>query len=211
MIKRLFDVVASGCGLLLLSPVFVLCALLVKFTSKGPVFFRQERMGRNGRPFQILKFRSMVQEAPKLGGALTAGHDPRVTKVGAVLRKLKLDELPQLINVLKGEMSFVGPRPEVRKYVEKYPQDYAELLKVRPGITDIASLKYRHETEILGTYADPERAYVEVILPDKIALGKEYIRRSSLAFDLKLMIMTVLRMSEAGPPQVADRSSSTSV
>ncbi len=211
MIKRLFDVVASGCGLLLLSPVFVLCALLVKFTSKGPVFFRQERMGRNGRPFQILKFRSMVQEAPKLGGALTAGHDPRVTKVGAVLRKLKLDELPQLINVLKGEMSFVGPRPEVRKYVEKYPQDYAELLKVRPGITDIASLKYRHETEILGTYADPERAYVEVILPDKIALGKEYIQRSSLAFDLKLMIMTVLRMSEAGPPQVADRSSSTSV
>ncbi|MFN7806984.1 MAG: sugar transferase [Planctomycetaceae bacterium] len=209
--KRLFDVVASGCGLLLLSPVFVLCALLVKFTSKGPVFFRQERMGRNGRPFQILKFRSMVQEAPKLGGALTAGHDPRVTKVGAVLRKLKLDELPQLINVLKGEMSFVGPRPEVRKYVEKYPQDYAELLKVRPGITDIASLKYRHETEILGTYADPERAYVEVILPDKIALGKEYIQRSSLAFDLKLMIMTVLRMSEAGPPQVADRSSSTSV
>jgi lipopolysaccharide/colanic/teichoic acid biosynthesis glycosyltransferase len=211
VIKRLFDVVASGCGLLLLSPVFVLCALLVKFTSKGPVFFRQERMGRNGRPFQILKFRSMVQEAPKLGGALTAGHDPRVTKVGAVLRKLKLDELPQLINVLKGEMSFVGPRPEVRKYVEKYPQDYAELLKVRPGITDIASLKYRHETEILGTYADPERAYVEVILPDKIALGKEYIQRSSLAFDLKLMIMTVLRMSEAGPPQVADRSSSTSV
>lgn len=211
MIKRLFDVVASGCGLLLLSPVFVLCALLVKFTSKGPVFFRQERMGRNGRPFQILKFRSMVQEAPKLGGALTAGHDPRVTKVGAVLRKLKLDELPQLINVLKGEMSFVGPRPEVRKYVEKYPQDYAELLKVRPGITDIASLKYRHETEILGTYADPERAYVEVILPDKIALGKEYIQRSSLAFDLKLMIMTVLRMSEAGPQPVEDRSSSTSV
>ena len=207
MIKRLFDVVVSGCGLLLLSPLFVLCALLVKFTSKGPVFFRQERMGRNGRPFQILKFRSMVQEAPTLGGALTTGHDPRVTKVGAVLRKLKLDELPQLINVLKGEMSFVGPRPEVRKYVEKYPQDYAELLQVRPGITDIASLKYRHESEILGRYPDPERAYVEVILPDKISLGREYIRRSSLAFDLKLMIMTVLRMSEAGPPPVEDPSS----
>jgi lipopolysaccharide/colanic/teichoic acid biosynthesis glycosyltransferase len=209
VIKRLFDFVVAGCGLLCLSPVFVICAGLVKLTSKGPVFFRQERMGLHGQPFQILKFRSMVQDAPKLGGALTAGHDPRVTKVGAILRKLKLDELPQLINVLKGEMSFVGPRPEVRKYVEKYPQDYSQLLQVRPGITDIASLKYRHETEMLGQYPDPERAYVEVILPDKIALGKEYIRRSSLAFDLKLMIMTVLRMSETGPMSVGKGSPPT--
>lgn len=199
MIKRAFDLVVSFCGLLVLSPVMLICAVLVWLTSEGPVFFRQERMGRNGKPFQILKFRSMVQNAPSLGGALTAGHDPRVTRVGAFLRKTKLDELPQLINVFKGEMSFVGPRPEVRKYVEKYPEDYAELLRVRPGITDIASLKYRHETEILGQYPDPEKAYVEVVLPDKIALGKEYIRRSSLWLDLKLILMTALRMSESGP------------
>ncbi|MFN8854517.1 MAG: sugar transferase [Planctomycetaceae bacterium] len=199
MIKRAFDLVVSFCGLLVLSPVMLICAVLVWLTSEGPVFFRQERMGRNGKPFHILKFRSMVQNAPSLGGALTAGRDPRVTRVGAFLRKTKLDELPQLINVFKGEMSFVGPRPEVRKYVEKYPEDYAELLRVRPGITDIASLKYRHETEILGQYPDPEKAYVEVVLPDKIALGKEYIRRSSLWLDLKLILMTALRMSESGP------------
>lgn len=199
MIKRAFDLVVSFCGLVILSPVMLLCAVLVRLTSEGPVFFRQERMGLHGKPFQILKFRSMVQNAPSLGGALTAGRDPRVTRVGAFLRKTKLDELPQLINVFKGEMSFVGPRPEVRKYVEKYPEDYEELLQVRPGITDIASLKYRHETEILGQYPDPERAYVEVVLPDKIALGKEYIRRSSLWLDLKLILMTALRMSESGP------------
>lgn len=210
MIKRAFDLVVSFCGLLVLSPVMLICAVLVWLTSEGPVFFRQERMGRNGKPFHILKFRSMVQNAPSLGGALTAGRDPRVTRVGAFLRKTKLDELPQLINVFKGEMSFVGPRPEVRKYVEKYPEDYAELLRVRPGITDIASLKYRHETEILGQYPDPEKAYVEVVLPDKIALGKEYIRRSSLWLDLKLILMTALRMSESGPVEARPDASQPS-
>ncbi|HBH54824.1 MAG TPA: sugar transferase [Planctomycetaceae bacterium] len=210
VIKRAFDLVVSFCGLLVLSPVMLICAVLVWLTSEGPVFFRQERMGRNGKPFHILKFRSMVQNAPSLGGALTAGRDPRVTRVGAFLRKTKLDELPQLINVFKGEMSFVGPRPEVRKYVEKYPEDYAELLRVRPGITDIASLKYRHETEILGQYPDPEKAYVEVVLPDKIALGKEYIRRSSLWLDLKLILMTALRMSESGPVEARPDASQPS-
>lgn len=209
MIKRLFDIMLSSFGLLVLSPVFVLCAVLVKLTSKGPVFFRQERLGRHGHPFQILKFRSMVPDAPKLGGELTCGHDSRITPIGAFLRKAKLDELPQLINVLKGEMSFVGPRPQVRRYVDKYPKDYSELLRVRPGITDIASLKYRHEAEILGQFADPEQAYVDIILPDKIALGKEYIRRSSLAFDLKLIFMTVLRMSETTP--TADKSGTEAV
>lgn len=209
MIKRLFDIVFSSFGLLVLSPVFVLCAILVKLTSKGPVFFRQERLGRHGHPFQILKFRSMVPDAPKLGGELTCGQDNRITPIGAFLRKAKLDEFPQLINVLKGEMSFVGPRPQVRRYVEKYPKDYSELLQVRPGITDIASLKYRHEAEILGQFPDPEQAYVDVILPDKIALGKEYIRKSSLAFDIKLIIMTVLRMSETTP--TGGKSGTTSV
>lgn len=199
MIKRSFDILASLVGLIVLSPCFVICSILVKLTSTGPVYFLQERMGRNFQPFKIKKFRTMVQNAPSLGGQLTAGRDPRITTVGHFLRKTKLDELPQLINVLVGDMSFVGPRPEVRKYVERYRSDYEELLKVRPGITDLASLKYRHETEILGQYPDPEQAYVDVVLPDKIALGKEYIRRSSLLFDLKLIMMTVLRMSEQGP------------
>jgi len=212
LIKRAFDIVVSLFGLIVLSPFFIPCAILVKLTSAGPVFFRQERIGRHFRPFQIMKFRTMVQNAPKLGGQLTAGRDPRITTVGHILRKTKLDELPQLINVLVGDMSFVGPRPEVRKYVEKFHADYEELLRVRPGITDLASLKYRHESEILGQFPDPEQAYVDVVLPDKIALGKEYIRRSSLLFDLKLIMMTVLRMSEQGPastPELAPPGSAT--
>lgn len=194
--KRAFDIVVSAVGLALVAPLFALVAALVRCTSSGPVFFRQERMGRSFRPFQILKFRTMVSDAPKLGGPLTAGDDPRITRVGRFLRKTKLDELPQLINVLKGEMSFVGPRPEVRRYVEMYRADYEQLLTVRPGITDLASLKYRHESELLGQYADPDAAYIQLVLPDKIALGREYLSRSSLLFDLKLIFRTVCRMGE---------------
>lgn len=195
MIKRGFDFTCSLAGLLVLWPLLVIAAVLVKLTSKGPVFFKQERMGRNFQPFQILKFRTMVVDAPKLGAQLTAGRDPRITRVGSLLRKTKVDELPQLINVLKGEMSFVGPRPEVPKYVEMFREDYTELLKVRPGITDIASLKYRHESELLGQSENPEQTYTQEILPDKIALAKEYIRRSSVLFDLQLIFKTVLRMA----------------
>jgi len=193
--KRLFDLICSAGGLMLLAPVFVVAAALVKLTSKGPVFFRQERIGRGFAPFEILKFRTMVVDAPQLGGQLTAGRDPRITTVGRFLRATKIDELPQLWNVFKGEMSFVGPRPEVPRYVEQFHDDYEELLKVRPGITDLASLKYRHEAELLGESADPESLYREQILPDKIALGKEYIRQRSLGLDLRLICKTVFRMA----------------
>lgn len=193
--KRVFDIVFSLAGLIMLSPVFLLAAVLVKLTSRGPVFFRQERIGRGFRPFHIIKFRTMVEEAPALGGQLTAGRDPRITAVGRVLRATKVDELPQLINVLRGDMSFVGPRPEVPRYVELFHGDYAELLRVRPGITDLASLKYRHESELLGESDDPETLYAQQILPDKIALGKQYIRQQSLGLDLRLICQTVLRMA----------------
>ena len=195
MIKRGFDVLASLAGLVLLSPVLAVVALAIKLTSPGPVFFRQERVGRGFRRFEILKFRTMVPDAPKLGGQLTAGEDPRITRVGRLLRKTKLDELPQLINVVKGDMSFVGPRPEVPRYVEIFRDDYRELLTVRPGITDLASLKYRDESEVLGRSSDPETTYVEQVLPEKIALGKQYLRRSSLWFDVGLIFKTLFRLA----------------
>lgn len=192
--KRIFDVAVSAFALAALSPLLLIVALLIKLTSKGPILFEQERIGKDFRPFQIYKFRTMVRDAPRLGGQLTAGHDPRITRVGQMLRKTKLDELPQLFNVLKGDMSLVGPRPEVGRYVEMFPQDYQEILKARPGITDLASLKYRHESEILGKAADPEEEYVKVILPAKIQLNKEYIQRSSFLLDLGLISKTLMAM-----------------
>jgi lipopolysaccharide/colanic/teichoic acid biosynthesis glycosyltransferase len=193
--KRVFDIAFSSAGLIALSPILLLAAVLVKITSAGPVFFKQERMGRGFRPFRIIKFRTMVVDAPAMGGQLTAGRDPRITTVGRLLRATKVDELPQLFNVLRGDMSFVGPRPEVPKYVDQFRSDYEELLSVRPGITDIASLKYRHESELLGDSDDPELLYEQQILPDKIALGKQYIRQQSLGLDVRLICRTVLRMA----------------
>lgn len=193
--KRLFDILTASIGLILLSPVLLITALLVKLTSPGPILFRQTRVGQSFRPFQILKFRTMTPDAEHRGGQLTAGRDPRITTIGHFLRRTKLDELPQLINVLRGEMSFVGPRPEVPRYVEHYRDDYTRLLTVRPGITDLASLRYRHESELLGQAVDPEAMYLHQILPDKIALGKEYLQKQSLLMDLSLMIRTVLRMA----------------
>lgn len=192
MIKRTADVLVAGLGLLLTSPLLLAAALAVKLTSRGPVLFRQERMGRAFRPFRINKFRTMVVDAPRLGAAVTAGRDPRITRVGHWLRLTKVDELPQLWNVLVGEMSLVGPRPEVPKYVELFRSDYEEVLRVRPGITDLASVKYRHEAELLGAAADPERCYVEQILPDKLALAKQYIREQSLWLDLKIAWQTLV-------------------
>ena len=190
MIKRLFDVVAAVAGLLVLSPLFALVALAIKLTSRGPVFFRQERVGRDFQTFRIYKFRTMVVDAPRLGGQITAGRDPRITSIGHLLRKTKLDELPQLLNVLFGEMSLVGPRPEVPKYVEMFRPQFAEVLSVRPGITDLASVKYRDENEILGRADDPEAAYVNQVLPDKLALATEYVRRASFWFDVRLIFAT---------------------
>jgi lipopolysaccharide/colanic/teichoic acid biosynthesis glycosyltransferase len=191
MIKRLLDIIASGLGLLLLSPLFIVVALLVKLSSAGPVFFRQERMGRGGCPFAILKFRSMVQDAPQKGGLITFGNDPRITRIGSLLRKTKIDELPQLLNVFKGDMSLVGPRPEVRRYVEMFQDDYQMILRVRPGITDMASITYRDEATILGQASNPEEEYVDRILPEKIRLAKEYVQRQSFSFDLAIIYGTL--------------------
>jgi lipopolysaccharide/colanic/teichoic acid biosynthesis glycosyltransferase len=192
--KRTFDLVLALVGLVLLSPLLLLVAFLIKVDSVGPIFFRQERMGKGFHPFRIYKFRTMVHDAPRRGGPITFGADPRITRLGRVLRRTKIDELPQLINVLRGEMSFVGPRPEVRPYVELFRDDYKEILQVLPGITDLASVQYRDEVEVLGRFEDPEAAYVGHILPEKINLAKEYIRRSSLFFDITLILKTLLRL-----------------
>jgi lipopolysaccharide/colanic/teichoic acid biosynthesis glycosyltransferase len=192
--KQAFDIIVAFVGLLFLSPLLLLVALLIKIDSRGPVFFRQERIGRAFRPFLIYKFRTMVEDASRKGGSITFGRDPRITRVGRVLRKTKIDELPQLINVLRGEMSFVGPRPEVRQYVELFRQDYEEILKVLPGITDLASLRYRHEADILGRSENPEEEYVGRVLPEKIRLAKEYVRQASLFLDVTLIFKTILKL-----------------
>jgi lipopolysaccharide/colanic/teichoic acid biosynthesis glycosyltransferase len=194
MIKRAFDVVVACLGLVLLAPLLLVVSFLIKIESSGPVLFRQERMGRGFRPFRIYKLRTMVQEAPQRGGPITFGADSRITRIGGVLRKTKIDEFPQLLNVLKGEMSLVGPRPEVRKYVEMFHDDYEEILRVLPGITDLASLKYRDEAEILGRALNPEQEYVARVLPEKLQLAQEYVRRSSLLFDVVLILKTVLKI-----------------
>lgn len=191
MMKRLFDIVASAVGLVVLSPALLLSAALVRFTSPGPVLFRQQRVGQGFRPFTIYKFRTMVVDAPKIGAAITCGDDPRITPIGLFLRKTKLDELPQLFNVLVGDMSLVGPRPEVPRYVEMFREDFADILAVRPGITDLASITYRNEAELLGRAADPQAEYVHRILPHKISLAKEYRQRSSVLFDFFLIVRTV--------------------
>src|SRR5919109_594973 len=192
IMKRAFDIIAASVGLVLLAPLLLVVSLLIKLDSPGPVLFRQERMGRGFQPFRIYKFRTMVQDAPGQGGMITFGGDPRITRLGQVLRTTKIDELPQLINVLRGEMSFVGPRPEVRLYVELFREDYVEILKVLPGITDLASLQFRHEAELLRRSKDPEEEYVKRVLPEKIRLAKEYISRSSFRFDVMLILKTVL-------------------
>lgn len=190
--KRLFDIAASALGLLLLAPLLLLAALWVKLDSPGPALFRQTRVGRFGVPFTIHKFRTM-RVAP--GAAITVGADPRITRCGALLRASKLDELPQLWDVLRGAMSLVGPRPELPKYVALYPAELREqVLAVRPGITDPASLAFSHEAELLAAAADPECEYREVILPAKLRLSADYAARASLATDLKLIARTLARV-----------------
>ena len=167
---------------------------MIRLDSRGPVFFRQERIGRGFLPFRIYKFRTMVPDASQRGSEITVGADPRITCIGRFLRKTKFDELPQLINVLKGEMSLVGPRPEVPKYVELFREDYEEILKIHPGITDLASLRYRNEAEVLSRAENAEEEYIKRVLPEKIELGKQYIRDASLLFDLRLIVRTLRRL-----------------
>lgn len=194
MMKRSLDIFFSSIGLFILMPLFVIMAIIIKLDSSGPVFFRQKRIGRNFCPFFIYKFRTMTSYQTENGPEITVGGDSRITKVGRILRKIKIDELPQLINVLKGEMSLVGPRPEVQKYVELYRKDYEEILKVRPGITDIASIVFRDEEGFLKDKEDPVTFYSTTILPKKIMFAKEYIRQRSLGLDIKLVLKTFLRI-----------------
>lgn len=192
--KRGVDIVVSSVGLVLLFPLLAVIAALIKLDSEGPVFFKQERIGRWFRPFFIYKFRTMVKDAPNLGRAITVGDDPRVTRVGQLLRRSKLDELPQFINVLKGEMSLVGPRPELRRYVDAFQREYEQILIVRPGMTDLASLRFIDEARLLAQATDPERVYKELVLPEKIALAKQYVRNCSLRLDIRLMARTLTRL-----------------
>ena len=190
--KRTIDLVAAVLGLLLLWPVFLVVAICVKAEDGGPVLFRQERIGRLGRPFRILKFRTMTPDAPARGPAITTRGDARITRVGTILRAAKLDELPQLWNVLRGEMSLVGSRPEVPRYVDLFRSEYTEILRLRPGITDPASIRFRDESELLGASADPEATYIERILPEKLRLARDYARHSSPAYDLQLVFTTLM-------------------
>lgn len=192
MVKRLFDLVACGLGLLLLAPLLFLIALAVKLDSPGPVFFRQERVGRYGRPFLIHKFRTMVSNAERQGPQITVGADARVTHVGEWLRRYKLDELAQLIDVFMGDMSLVGPRPEVPRYVACYPDDIRDIvLSVKPGITDWASIEYKDENEILGNARDPQQAYVDEVLPVKLEYYVNYVRERSLWGDIVIIFATL--------------------
>ncbi len=189
--KRLFDILFSFIGLLVLQPLFIFVAIVIKLDSKGPIFFRQGRVGKDFRRFVIYKFRTMVVDAEKRGLRITSGGDGRITRAGSTLRRFKIDELPQLFNVLKGDMSFVGPRPEVEEYVKLYERDFREILKRRPGITDVSSIIYREEEEVLKNQVDPEGYYKEILLPEKIRLAKEYMENTSLLHDLKLVLNTL--------------------
>lgn len=189
--KRALDLIAALAGLVLLVPLLLTLAVGIKLYEGGPVFYRGVRVGRYGRHFQIFKFRTMVADAEKRGGSSTANDDPRITRIGKFLRKYKLDELPQLINVLKGEMSFVGPRPEVQHYVNMFTEGERAILGVRPGITDWASLWNPDEGAVLAGSPDPEKTYMEKIRPEKIRLQLEYVRRRSFRVDLEILIRTV--------------------
>ncbi|MCK6414127.1 MAG: sugar transferase [Giesbergeria sp.] len=202
MAKRLFDITLSLLALVLLCPLLLAVTLWVRLDSQGPVLFRQQRVGRGGRLFGILKFRTMQVNAEAAGLQITVGQDPRITSAGRWLRRSKLDELPQLLNVLRGEMSMVGPRPEVPRYVALYPADQrATVLSVRPGITDLASLAFRDESTLLARSADPERTYVEEILPIKLRHACDYVVRRSLWLDLRILALTALVL--LGAPQPA--------
>ncbi|MCA6363711.1 MAG: sugar transferase [Bacteroidetes bacterium] len=194
MAKRVFDLVASFIGLLILLPVLLGLALWVMLDSRGGIFYRQVRVGKGGVDFKLWKFRTMHPDADKRGLLTVGGRDPRITRAGYYLRKYKLDELPQLLNVLTGDMSLVGPRPEVRKYVSMYTPQQMRVLDVRPGITDYASIEYSNENELLAQAADPERTYIEEVMPAKLALNEKYIAEQGLMTDLRIIWMTVRKI-----------------
>lgn len=188
--KRLFDIIASAIGLIILSPLFFFLSIWIKLDSKGPVFYRQVRVGKGNRDFRIFKFRSMRVGSDKMGLITVGGRDPRVTRSGYFIRKYKLDEFPQLINVFIGDMSLVGPRPEVRKYVDLYTEEQMHVLDVRPGITSLASIRYRNENELLEKAEDPDQYYINVIMQDKLKIDLEYVDKASFFYDIRLIFST---------------------
>lgn len=192
-LKRVFDIIASFCGIIILFPLIIIVSILIKITSKGPVLFKQVRVTKNGKLFKIYKFRTM-KENSEGNKQITVGKDNRITGIGHILRKTKLDELPQLFNVLKGEMSLVGPRPEVPKYVELYTDEQREILKVPAGITDYASIYFSNESELLGEVENPEEFYIKKIMPYKIELNKKYINEIGIMTDIKIIILTILKI-----------------
>lgn len=194
ILKRCFDVVFSIIGLIILAPLLLLIAISIKLDSKGPILFIQGRVGKNNIDFNIYKFRTMRMQADTKGLLTLGNHDTRITKVGYFLRRYKIDEFPQLINILIGDMSFVGPRPELRYYVNFYTEDDMSIFVARPGITGLASLKYRNEVELLKAAENPEEFFIKTIIPDKLKYNKAYIKNRSFFFDLKLIAMTVLKV-----------------
>ena len=189
--KKLFDFVFSIAGLVILSPLFLVISVWIKLDSKGSVFYKQVRVGKNNSDFKLYKFRTMRTDSDKSGLLTVGGRDPRITGAGYFLRKFKMDELPQLFNIAAGEMSFVGPRPEVRKYVDMYNDEQRKVLSVLPGITDVASIKYRNENELLEKAEDPESYYIESIMPDKLKLNLDYIEQRSFTNDIKVIFKTL--------------------
>lgn len=194
MLKRLFDIVASFFALVILSPILLLIAILINFDSPGGVFYRQERIGKNGRPFHLYKFRSMKISSDKKGLITVGNRDSRITGIGYYLRKYKLDELPQLFNILLNDMSIVGPRPEVSKYVELYNKEQRKVLSVKPGLSDLASIKYFNENELLAESIDPEALYIKEIMPAKLRLNLEYLSKKSFMFDMGIIGQTILKI-----------------
>ncbi len=193
MLKRLFDIVFSLVGFILILPFLIIICLIVIMESRGGIFYRQSRVGKNNMDFKILKIRTMYKDSDKKGLLTVGSRDARITKTGYFLRKYKIDELPQLINILMGQMSFVGPRPEVRKYVELYNAEQMKVLSVRPGLTDLASLIYYNESEYLSTFDDPEQNYIRVVMPHKIALNLEYIRKQNFWQDIRIIFKTLFK------------------
>ena len=191
---RFFDFILSLVGLVVLAPIFIVLAIWIKIDSKGPVFYKQVRVGQNSIDFGLFKFRSMVVDADKKGLITVGGRDPRITRSGYFIRKYKLDELPQLINVLVGDMSLVGPRPEVRKYVDLYTDEQQKVLSVKPGITDYASIEYMDENEVLGKSSDPEKTYIEEIMPEKIKYNMKYIQNKNVSEYFKIIFLTLLKI-----------------
>ncbi|WP_286259762.1 sugar transferase [Pseudoalteromonas apostichopi] len=195
MLKRLFDILFSVLGIFVLLPVYLLIAILIKMDSSGSIIFKQKRVGKNERQFHVYKFRTMVVDAEKMGMKITVGRDPRITKFGHFLRKYKLDELPQIFNVLFGSMSFVGPRPEVQEYIDEYPKAVKkEVLSVKPGITDNASIEFRNESEMLFQSLDPRKTYIDEILPIKQKLYLDYVRNKTFIGDIKIIIKTIVKI-----------------